>query len=100
MNVLFWFAVFAVSLVVLVLAARYFTKAAEVIGLALGMSRFVTGVLIVSIGTSLPELVASVVAVAKGSPGIVAGNVIGASISNLFFVLGVAAYFSKKSIDL
>jgi cation:H+ antiporter len=55
---------FAASLAVLLAAARRFTSSAERIGLALGMSPFAIGVLIVSAGTSLRELVSSIVAVA------------------------------------
>jgi cation:H+ antiporter len=82
---------FLASLAVLLVAARFFTGAAERVGLRLGMSAFVVGVLIVAIGTSLPELVASVLSVLAGSSEIVAGNVIGANITNLLLILGGAA---------
>lgn len=82
---------FAASLAVLLVAARFFTGAAERVGLRLGMSPFVVGVLIVAIGTSLPELVASILSVLAGTSEIVAGNVIGANITNLLLILGGAA---------
>jgi len=83
--------VFAASLALLLLAARYFTLSAERVGLALGMSPFAIGVLIVAAGTSLPELVASIVATSRGSSEIVIGNVLGANLSNLLLVTGVVA---------
>jgi cation:H+ antiporter len=100
MGLLLPLGIFAVSLAVLILAARFFTKSAEIIGLALGMSPFVIGVLIVSVGTSLPELIASIVAVQGGSSEIVMGNVLGSSLSNIFFVLGMTALFARGQINL
>jgi cation:H+ antiporter len=72
----------------------------KVVGLALGLSPFAVGVVIVSVGTSLPELIASIVAVSKEVSEVVSGNVIGASISNLFFVLALSAIFARKRIEL
>lgn len=93
-------AIFAASLAVLLAAARYFTYSAERVGLALGMSPFAIGVLIVSAGTSLPELVSSVVAVSRGSSEIVVGNVLGANLSNLLLVTGTVAVVGRRQIKL
>ncbi|MFT4521635.1 MAG: cation:H+ antiporter [Bacteroidia bacterium] len=95
-----WMMVFSVSLAVLILAAKYFTEAAERIGLALKMTPFMVGVIIVAVGTSLPELIAGIIAASQGSSEIVVGNVIGANISNIFLILGVTTLVSKKSIHL
>lgn len=83
--------VFVGSLGVLLLASDAFTSAAERIGLAFGISPFVIGVTIVAGGTSLPELISSVLAVIQGAPAIVMGSVAGSNISNMFLVLGIAA---------
>jgi cation:H+ antiporter len=93
-------AAFGVSLAVLLAAARAFTSSAERIGLALGMSPFAIGVLIVSAGTSLPELVSSIVAVASGTSEIVVGNVLGANLSNLLLVMGAVAIAAPRQIRL
>jgi cation:H+ antiporter len=98
--VLLTLAAFAVSLVLLLAAARLFTSSAERIGLALGMSPFAIGVLIVSAGTSLPELVSSIVAVASGTSEIVVGNVLGANLSNLLLVMGAVAVSAPRQIRL
>lgn len=82
---------FLLALVALQVAAHFFTGAAERLGLALGMSPFVVGVFIVAIGTSLPELVASLIAVSNGTSEIVAGNVLGANASNLLLILGAVS---------
>jgi len=83
--------IFGGSLTALLVAAHYFTAAAERVGLALGMSPFVVGVFIVAIGTSLPELVASLLSVQAGASEIVAGNVLGANAANLLLILGVCS---------
>jgi cation:H+ antiporter len=91
---------FAASLAVLLAAARFFTLSAERVGFALGMSPFAIGVLIVSAGTSLPELVASIVAASRGSSEIVVGNVLGANLSNLLLVMGAVAVAARASVRL
>lgn len=82
---------FVLALAALLVAAHFFSGAAERVGLTLGMSPFVVGVFIVSIGTSLPELVASLIAVSKGTSEIVAGNVLGANAANLLLILGAVS---------
>ncbi|MCS6989482.1 MAG: calcium/sodium antiporter [Chloroherpetonaceae bacterium] len=99
-ELLLWSGIFVASLATLVTASRYFTEAAEVIGLSLGMSPFAVGVLIVATGTSLPELITAIFAVQKQASEIVAGNILGAGVSNLLFVLGVASLLSKENIRL
>ncbi len=83
------------SIFVLVKSADYFTESAEKIGLYFKLPPFVVGITIVSIGTSLPELVTSVFAMLDKESSIVAGNVIGSNIANIFLVLGVSAIISK-----
>jgi cation:H+ antiporter len=94
------FFIFAVSVSFLIGAAKLFTNSAEVIGYRLGLSSFVVGVVLVSVGTSLPELISAIAAVRSGNSEIVAGNVIGSSLSNILFVLGLTVLVSPKRIDL
>ena len=61
------------------------------IAIDLGMSQTLVGLTIVSIGTSLPELVTSVTAARKGNAGIAIGNIVGSNIFNILFVIGTAA---------
>ncbi len=91
-----WSIIFIISLTFLIKASDYFTIAAEKIGIVLGIPPFVVGVTIVSIGTSLPELISSLFAVSQNSSEVVAGNVIGSNITNIFLVLGVTAIVGKK----
>ena len=87
--------VFAGSLALLLLAAHFFTGAAERVGLALGLSPFVVGVMIMAVGTSLPELIASLLSVQAGTSEIVAGNVLGSNASNLLLVLGMVSAVTR-----
>lgn len=58
---------------------------------AWGMSQTLIGLTIVAMGTSLPELVTSVVAARKGENGLALGNVIGSNIFNILFIMGIAS---------
>jgi cation:H+ antiporter len=60
----------------------------------LGMSQTLIGLTIVSIGTSLPELVTSIVAARKNEIGMALGNAIGSNVFNILMVLGIAAAIS------
>ncbi|ODS35692.1 conjugal transfer protein TraR [Candidatus Altiarchaeales archaeon WOR_SM1_SCG] len=95
-SFVWWSAVFIVSLSVLIKASDSFTDAAERIGLTFGIPAFIVGVTIVSVGTSLPELISSIFAVLRDSSEIVVGNVVGSNIANIFLILGIAAIFGKK----
>lgn len=69
-----------------------FVRGAVGVAEALGMSERLVGLTIVAIGTSLPELAASVVAALRGFSGLAVGNVIGSNIFNVFLVLGVVPF--------
>lgn len=96
MSIYIWIAVFVLSLIILIKSSDLFVGAAEKIGLSFGLSAFLTGVLIVGVGTSLPELVSSIIATTKGATEIVIGNVIGSNITNIFLVLGIAGLIGKN----
>lgn len=96
LELFIWVIVFVVSLFVLIKASHYFTDSAEKIGLFLGLPAFLIGVTIVSVGTSLPELVSSIFAVIAGSSEIVVSNVVGSNIANILLVLGIVAIVGKK----
>lgn len=91
-----WLGIFVASLVVLIKAADSFTNYSEKLGLALRIPPFIVGIIIVSIGTSLPELITSIIAVIKGTTDIVAADVIGSNIFNILAIVGMAAIVSKR----
>lgn len=71
---------------------------ASYIAKALGMSEALVGLTIVSVGTSLPELVTSIVAAFKKEKDIAVGNVIGSNIFNVVFILGISATISPLKV--
>ena len=72
--------------------------AASRIAIDLGMSQTLVGLTIVSIGTSLPELVTSVVAARKNEVDMAVGNAIGSNIFNILMVLGIASAISPLQL--
>lgn len=92
--------IFLAALAGLLVSANFFTKSAEAIGKWLRFPPFVIGIFIVGIGTSLPELVSGVLSVRQGASDIVPGNIIGANISNLLLVTGLAVAVGRKTIVL
>lgn len=80
-----------VGLAGLALGGKWIVDGAVAIALQLGISEMMIGLTIVAVGTSLPELATSVVAVHKGNVEIAVGNVVGSNIFNIFFILAVSA---------
>jgi len=76
---------------VVVWGANISVDAATAIAQAIGISERFIGLTIVALGTSLPELVASVTAARKGNADIAIGNIVGSNIFNILFVLGTSA---------
>ncbi|OOB80338.1 MAG: sodium:proton exchanger [Epulopiscium sp. Nuni2H_MBin003] len=74
----------------IVLGGQWVVDGATEIAYTWGMTEGLVGLTIVAIGTSLPELVTSVVAARKGESDIALGNVIGSSIFNIFLILGIS----------
>lgn len=72
---------------------------AKAIALTLGLSEKLVGLTIVSIGTSLPELVTSLVAAKKGNVDIAVGNVVGSNIFNILFILGLSATITPIPVE-
>lgn len=83
----------------IIIGGNIVVDSAEKIAINLGISKNLIGLTIVSMGTSLPELVTSIVAVKKGEKDIAIGNVIGSNIFNILFVLGISSSISAMSIS-
>lgn len=86
------------GLVLLVAGAELLVRGSVGIARRLRVSPLLIGLTLVGFGTSSPELVASVTAAIKGSPGIAVGNVVGSNICNVFLILGLAALFAPLTI--
>ncbi len=94
------------GIITIILGGKLVVDSATIIAQHLGMSDTLIGLTVVSIGTSLPELVTSVVAARKGESGLSLGNAIGSNIMNILFILGVSgaltpiAVISENIIDM
>lgn len=81
----------AIGLVAIILGSNFSVDAASNIARILGLSERFIGLTIVALGTSLPELVTSVIAARKGNADIAIGNIVGSNIFNILFVVGLSS---------
>ncbi|HFC54065.1 MAG TPA: calcium/sodium antiporter, partial [Gammaproteobacteria bacterium] len=88
-----------IGLLVLLFSSRMVVWGAVEIAHALGISDLVIGLTIVAIGTSLPELAASVMSALRGEHDIAIGNVIGSNIFNILGVLGISGIILPYHLD-
>lgn len=86
------------GLVAVIIGSQLVLDSAVTIATALGIPAFVIGMSMVAVGTSLPELATSLVAILKGDAGISAGNLLGSNIFNLLMVLGTGALIRPLAI--
>lgn len=89
----------AIGLAGIVIGGDRTVEGAKVIASNFGMSDSLIGLTIVAIGTSLPELVTSIVAARKGESDIAIGNVIGSNIFNILLVLGLSSVITPIVIN-
>ena len=87
-----------IGLAAIVGGGQLVVESAKVIAKTFGMSETLIGVTIVAIGTSLPELVTSIVAAYKGQSEIAIGNVVGSNIFNIAFILGMSSSFTPIAV--
>ena len=88
-----------VGLGAIVFGGDLVVRSASSIASAFGLSQEMIGLTIVAVGTSLPELVTSIVAANKGENDLALGNVIGSNIFNILFILGVSTAIRPIPID-
>ena len=88
-----------VGLIALILGSRYAVIYAEKIALFLNISELIIGLTIIAIGTSLPELAATISAVLKKKTDMVVGNVIGSNVLNITLVVPIIGFFSNVQLD-
>ena len=88
------------GIVGIILGGNLVVDNATIIAENFGMSQTFIGLTIVAVGTSLPELVTSIVAARKGESDLALGNVIGSNIFNIVFILGASAVISPMTIDV
>ena len=93
---IFWLSI---GLVGLIFGSHLSVTHAENIALILGVPEMIIGLTILALGTSLPELAASVAALVKKKAQMVVGNIIGSNIFNLVFVVPMIGFFSTLTLE-
>ena len=87
------------GLVVLVVGAELLVRGAVDLALRARISPLVIGLTVVSMGTSAPELVVSLIAAVEGNSAISIGNVVGSNIVNISFILGLTIFIFPIEVD-
>ena len=80
--------------------AHFVVESGTSIARNFGISEWIIGIFLISLGTSLPELVVSLVAVKKGNAEMSIGNIIGSNVANFSMVLGAASLVNPLTVDL
>lgn len=83
-----------------ILGAQYTIQSASNIAQDFGVSEWVIALLLIAFGTSLPELVVSIIAVRKNNADMAIGNIIGSNVANFFVVLGSSALVNPLHVDI
>ena len=89
-----------VGLVLLLISARIVVATAVEVAVLMGVEPMVISLTVIALGTSLPELAATITAAVKRHPEIAIGNVVGSNILNILAVLPVPALLAPSSIDM
>ncbi|RLA47662.1 MAG: calcium/sodium antiporter [Gammaproteobacteria bacterium] len=90
---------FLVGLITMLLASRVLVWGAKIVAFELGMSELVIGLTVLAIGTSLPELAASVAGALRGHHDIAIGNVFGSNMFNFLLVMPIAGVISPLQLE-
>ena len=98
-NNLITFIFLIIGLISLIFGSRYAVIYAEKIAILLNISELIIGLTIIGIGTSLPELAATISAVLKKKTDLVVGNVIGSNVLNITLVVPIIGFFSNVQLD-
>lgn len=91
-------ALIVCGLALLVLGSRWLVESAVAFAQYMGVSELVVGLTIVAAGTSLPEVVTSIIAALRGERDIAVGNVVGSNLFNIMGVLGLASIIAPSGI--
>ena len=86
--------------VMVIVGANFTIESATGIAKSFGVSEWIIGLLLIALGTSLPELMVSFSAAKKGNGDMIIGNIIGSNVANFTVALGAAALVSPITVDL
>ena len=98
-KLLLWIGMCIAGLVLLYFGARFFIEGATDLAKEIGVSELMIGLIVVAIGTSLPELCISLMASYRGENELAVSNIVGSNIFNAFFVLGIGACLTNVPIS-
>ena len=87
-----------VGIALIIVGSKLTVNNALDIGLVLGISERILGLTVIAIGTSLPELAISLIAIKKGESGIAIGNIVGSNIFNILFILGLSGMLAPLDV--
>ena len=87
------------GILLLYLGAAWLVKGAAGLGRSLGVRPLIIGLTVVAYGTSVPELVVSLVAAGNGMSNLALGNVIGSNLANLVLILGLTAMLAPLAVE-
>ena len=79
------------GLLLIILGAKLFVDSSLALAHYAGLSQLFVGMLVVALGTSLPELVVTILSAVRHQPALGIGNIIGSNVMNIFLVVGLAA---------
>lgn len=90
---------FILGLILLIISSHILVTGAKEIALTLGISDLIVGLTVVAIGTSLPELAATIASALKGHHDIALGNIVGSNLFNLLAVMAMPALINPPQLD-
>ena len=90
----------AIGFILTIGGANFVVDSGTNIARSLNVSEWIIGLFLISLGTSLPELVVSIVAIKKGNADMSIGNIIGSNVANFSMVLGGSSLIHPLSVDL
>ncbi len=89
-----------IGLVMIIVGANFTIESASAIAKDFGISEWIIGIIMISLGTSLPELVVSISAAIKGKVDMAIGNIIGSNMANTTIVLAAAAFTNPLKFEV
>ncbi len=90
----------AIGFILIIGGANFVVESGTNIARSLHVSEWIIGLFLISLGTSLPELVVSLVAIKKGNADMSIGNIIGSNVANFSMVLGGSALINPLTVNL
>ncbi|PID83072.1 MAG: sodium:calcium antiporter [Clostridiales bacterium] len=99
-NLIYILFKFFIGVCFVILASKFLIPTIKVLAIRVNIPKSIISATLVAFGTSLPELVTSISAVKKGQGQLAIGNVIGADILNVFFVVGMSATVTSSGLNV